>query len=419
MESILSDGYLWAKTIPYTNQPKVHTLELDYNIDSIFNYSEFYHSLSPSEQELYFLPDEFQTGDIVTVNGFVRGVGSCYVVWLHSGLFTNPVFTQKHRRHPQEEYTVGAKRSTTAEVDLDQYPLTDEEWLRLRDLLGSDLAGDDYDAFLQKLSDLLQEKSPDLLEAIKNDGEMTFFSAITSLRFPEDSQAKKKENDEEEDADEEDEEEEEEQEDEEDVKQSFLQEKATNNASSYFFKNAPSAKWPRLIKRKNLQPLAKVSFMQCYLFRHLDEYGYAAPSALSMATTSYMNGLGGDGIARIVDLALLPPPLRQETELGQVLDKILSYLPKKHRGKDYIVDINTEGSNQMVWFSDVEEAGQYYSGDALVTFVKTREMFREHARLMKEELQTFLSQQSDRDLQNLSIEEVDDLLSQLLPVLTN
>eukprot|EP00981_Chlorochromonas_danica_P001948 scaffold403_cov183-Ochromonas_danica.AAC.4 len=72
----------------------------------------------------------------------------------------------------------------------------------------------------------------------------------------------------------------------------------------------------------------------------------------------------------------------------------------------------------MVWLS-VEEAGQYYSGDALVTFVKIREMFREHARLMKEELQTFLSQQSDRDLQNLSIEEVDDLLSQLLPVLTN
>lgn len=184
MVSILSDGYLWAKTIPYTNQPKVHTLELDYNIGDIFNYSEFYHSLSSTEQELYFLPDEFQTGDIVRVNGFVRGVGSCYVVWLHSGLFTNPAFTQKHRRHPEEEYTVGAKRSTTPEVDLDQYPLTDEEWRRLRDLLSSELAGTDYDAFLQQLNDLLQEKSPDLLQAIQTDEDTIFLTTISSLRFP-------------------------------------------------------------------------------------------------------------------------------------------------------------------------------------------------------------------------------------------
>lgn len=201
------------------------------------------------------------------------------------------------------------------------------------------------------------------------------------------------------------------------MKQSFLVDKTTNNASSYFFKNAPSAKWPRLIKRKNLQSLSKIPFMECYLFRHFDEYGYSAPTAFSMATTSYMNGVWEEGIARIVDLALLPPPLRQETELGQVLDKILSCLPEKYREEDYIVDINT-ASDQMLWLS-VEEAGEAFFDNALETFQKTREMFREHARLVKEELQTLLSKQSGRDLQDLSVEEVDDLLSQLLPVLSN
>jgi hypothetical protein len=73
-------------------------------------------------------------------------------------------------------------------------------------------------------------------------------------------------------------------------------------------------------------------FMQLYLFEHLDEYGYTAPPAVSMAPMGYFPD--SEFNYRHIDLMLLPPPLDTQTTFGYVLNNIQNHFPEGFLGTD-------------------------------------------------------------------------------------
>lgn len=174
----VSDGLMWAKTIPFTNQPETHEMGLTFEPGPIFNYSEYYDNLSAEEKALFMAPNELLTGDTVAINAGVRGVGSRYVVWLAADLHHNPV--PKPETHLVGQ-TVGVKRRIEATVDVESFGLTEIQLKELRDFLKADC--DDPGIFESELKAMLKDSAPGLLDQLLNDGDCVAMDAITSLRF--------------------------------------------------------------------------------------------------------------------------------------------------------------------------------------------------------------------------------------------
>lgn len=317
----LSDGMLWAKTIPFTNQSCCHEMDFACKHGAIFNYSEFYDTLSADEKDAYLAPNQLQTGD--TVASTSADTPAQFVVWLHADLFHNPPTIH------QSDAPVGFKRTHSA-LTAHSHGLSEDQLRKLRDLLALEL--DDDATFAMELSHPLKDAAPELLEKLLDADPLVGLAALNTVAFPPDRQLAFETKPD----DEADEQEEgslsDEDEDSDDGDEDDEEEHLVDHASSFFLR-LPVPRYPRQLKRKDLD-MSSLPFMQCYWFRH--ENGVAAPTAVSMAPVGYFPA----HIERTIDLALLPVgPLRQGTTFGKALDKVLQTFPPTER-KEYVVDFD-------------------------------------------------------------------------------
>lgn len=184
--SQLSDGIIWGKTIPFTNLPKQHQLEINFVMPRVFNYSQFFDSLSEEEKNQYISPCDIKTGDVVVANGYVRGVGSRYAVWLHAGLFSNPETKPAHggetiQPDPSKRETVSKNEENG---DPFAFGLPADTLRKVRDLLAAEDI-EDYEAWDSELKATLKD-FPDLYNSINSDGEGRVQSSFASLVFEDD-----------------------------------------------------------------------------------------------------------------------------------------------------------------------------------------------------------------------------------------
>lgn len=201
----VSDGVVWAKTIPFTNGPTSHYLDIDFVMPRIFNYSEYFESLSPGKKAKLVSPDKIQTGDRVMANAYVRGVGTRYAVWLFAGVFSNSEAHRKKEREadggedaeeegevagdvpPQPDDQSGSNRKRErVEIDPYSFGLDENVLMQLQDMLNDDNVVDP-DAWTDSLRNLLKDRNPTLLEALLSDEDGTYTEVFSNLRF--DSQA--------------------------------------------------------------------------------------------------------------------------------------------------------------------------------------------------------------------------------------
>jgi hypothetical protein len=318
-EDQLTDGIIWSRTLVFSNYPSHRNFQLpEFEGGShsmqIINYSQLYNEFvvdNPSSKSNYakslIHPNKIQTGDILQTADY-RGVGSYYAVWLHADVFQNPasLCLQRASKVPRSENPVqDDDESDQPKEDLDQFHLDALTWGKIRDLCTN------YSFTEEKLIPLLQEKCPALLEKLTNETtKYDLQEAIGAMRFQGDpGSCGVGEGVDWDDL----------------PTDELFQDGQTQSAGEYFL-NLPRISFPILKKPSELAAAMKShSFMQLYLFEHLDEMGYDAPPAVSIAPIGYFES---EYKERCVDLALLPPPLDTQTTLGFVLNKIRDNFPE-------------------------------------------------------------------------------------------
>lgn len=164
--------------------------------------------------------------------------------------------------------------------------------------------------------------------------------------------------------------------------ESLLDEYGNTPNASYRFEKLPRKTYPKLVHRKELSKLSTLPFMQLYLFEHLDEYGYAAHTAVSMAPLNYFPGEYED---RHIDLALLPDVLRTGTDFGLGLQRVLDKLPQGRVSADSVALIRFQAEDAIMWMS-AKDAEEYFGLEpsGMPSIEPTRLMFRDHAQKVRE-----------------------------------
>jgi hypothetical protein len=318
-EDQLTDGMVWSRSLVFSNYPSHRNFQLpefEHGRHSmqIINYSQLYNEFvteNPSSKSNYakslIHPNKIQTGDILQTSDY-RGVGSYYAVWLHADVFQNPasLCLQRASKVPRSENPgQDEDESVQHKEDLDQYHLDALTWGRIRDLITN------YTYAEEQLVPLLQEKCPALLEKLTNEAtKYGLQEAIEAMRFQGDpGSCGEGEGVDWDDL----------------PTDELFQDSMTQSAGDYFL-NLPKISFPILKKPSELAAaMNSHPFMQLYLFEHLDEMGYDAPPAVSIAPIGYFES---EYKERCVDLALLPPPLDTQTTLGFVLNKIRDNFPE-------------------------------------------------------------------------------------------
>ena len=404
----LSDGLIWGKSIVFSNYPKHVGVSLPIGYDSenyeeqeeneneeemesphyIIIYSQLYqefvveNSVSRNKFAKSLIPPHLvQTGDILQTGGY-RGVGSYYAVWLSAGLFNNPdslKFEKIRKAQRVEAEAPTATKDEEKEEDIDllaPYALSKETIMALKKAFLK------WDCNENDLRPILESTAPELLAKLPDD---TLRNYILCYRVQGDSGASRGE----------------------EVAWNELlpEDLASQDFEGFvtyeadrFFQGIPDMEFPQLKPRKVLShALRQRPWMELYLFEHVDEMGYAAPTAVSMAPLRYFNS---EYDARFIDLALLPSPLQQNTCCGYVLHNIRDRLPQdgdadNEEGEEgrksktgtssslpTIAFIDFEGEDGIFW-SDIDNCG------STVIFTKpnpmdvTREMFRKHAEAIR------------------------------------
>jgi hypothetical protein len=355
-EDQLTDGIVWSRTLVFSNYPLHHHFQLP-EFESgghsmpIINYSQLYNEFvvdKPSSESNYAAslidPNKIQTGDILQSSDY-RGVGSYYAVWLHADVFQNPasLCSQRANKLARSEKR-GSSRVTEEQSheDLDQYQLDTLTWKKAKQIL-STARGQD------QLVPLLEEKCPALLEHLTTKTmKIRLRTAIRSMKFQGDPGSLRRGNGPDWD----------------NIPGDGLFQDGQTPSASDFFVNLPKIAFPILKKPSELSSaMNSHPFMQLYLFKHLDEMGYNAPPAVSIAPLGYFNSGNKE---RYVDLALLPPPLDIQTTLGFVLNKIQNHFPED--GLDYEDneekddEEEEEGAGEEEEEEDVDEEGDNNDG---------------------------------------------------------
>jgi hypothetical protein len=329
-EDQLTDGLILSRSIVFSSTPTHKMFALpEFRAVShalhVINYSQLYKDFvtdNPKSMSDYASmltpPSKIRTGDVVQ-NGDYRGVGSYYAIWLHADVFQNPSSCCLARAMPLARQQVRgrglppppANEPETPPLDLDQYNLDPETWTRIQGILSTNSFMDEQKA----TKAFLQDKSPDLLEKLTDEAtKFRYWEIIRSMRFQGDPGSSVGN----------------------DVDwdslpgEQLLQDEQTPSASQYFV-NVPPIAFPILKKPSELSSaMNSHPFMQLYLFEHLDEYGYSAPPAVSMAPMDYF--CDSEFNYRQIDLALLPPPLDTQTTFGYVLNNIQNHYPEGFLG---------------------------------------------------------------------------------------
>jgi hypothetical protein len=331
-EDQLTDGLILSRSIVFSSNPTHKMFALPEfravtHALHVINYSQLYNDFvtnNPKSMSDYAdmltSPSKIRTGDIVQ-KGDYRGTGSYYAIWLHADVFQNPSSCCLARAMPLARQQVRGKglppppasEPKAPAIDLDQYKLNSETWARIQGILSTNSFMDEQCA----IKTFLQDKSPELLEKLTNETEkFRYWEIIRSMRFPGDPGSSVGN----------------------DVDwdnlpgEQLLQDGQTPSASDYFV-NVPPIAFPILKKPAELSSaMNSHPFMQLYLFEHLDEYGYTAPPAVSMAPMGYFPD--SEFNYRQIDLMLLPPPLDTQTTFGYVLNNIQNHFPEGFLGGD-------------------------------------------------------------------------------------
>jgi hypothetical protein len=450
-EDQLTDGIIWSRTLVFSNYPshrhfQLHEFEDGGHSMHVINYSQLYNEFvvdNPSSESNYAAslidPNKIQTGDILRAGGY-RGVGSYYAVWLHADVFQNPASLCLQRASKVARSEIRSAPEQPQE-DLDQYQLDTLTWMKVKEI---------YIFDEEQLEQLLLEKCPALLEKLTNETtEKQLRSVIRSTRFPGDpgnyGYGEGVDWD--------------------DLPiHDLFQYGQTRSARKYFL-NLPKVTFPILKKPSELAVAMNAHpFMQLYLFEHLDEMGYNAPPAVSIAPLGYFKSQYKE---RCVDLALLPPPLDTQTTLGFVLNKIRDNFPedgldndendeedddeeedeeedeeddedeeedskkRKNKGnqsatatneeihepadprKKYeLAMIDFEGDGSITWFTAKNSRNYYLDFDPAGEnpFLATRRIFQKHAEEIRKKLRAIRPGSSEA----VSDEELNSVFDQLL-----
>jgi hypothetical protein len=311
-EDQLTDGIIWSRTLVFSNYPSHRRIQLPEfedcgNSMHIINYSQLYNEfvVDNSSSKSSFAtslidPNKIQTGDILQAGDY-RGVGSYYAVWLHADVFRNPASLCLQRASKVARSEIRSAPEQPQE-DLDQYQLDTSTWRKVKEY---------YIFDEEQLEQLLQEKSPALLENLTNEAtEQQLRSVIRSTRFPGDpgnyGYGEGVDWD--------------------DLPIHDLFQNGQTRSARKYFVNLPKITFPILKKPSELSAaMNSHPFMELYLFEHLDEMGYNAPPAVSIAPLGYFKSQYKE---RCVDVTLLPPPLDTQTSLGFALNKIRDNFPE-------------------------------------------------------------------------------------------
>jgi hypothetical protein len=318
-EVVFPNGLIWSKSIVFSSNPTHYEFQLPQLDDEfgmfgrIINYSELYREfvLENESSRVDYTnslidPMKINTGDILQTSDY-RGVGSYYAVWLHADIFHNPssVSLARVSKAPKASGDNRLRTRRAERFNFDQFHLDPPTWRKIQSLLESD----EWPEMSPELHDLLKEESPELLALLKdgNRGSNAIFD-IKRARFegdpggfggdPVDWENLSAEE--------------------------VFNDGQTDNIGDYFCA-LPHMKYPSIRSSGFLsRTIQSRPWMQLYLFSHLDEMGYAAPPAVSMAPIGYFPIEYSD---RHIDLSLLPSPLDEQTTCGYVLNRIRSKFP--------------------------------------------------------------------------------------------
>lgn len=373
---------MWAKSLVFSNHPRHFFCSFlrsshrnSYQAMHIINYSTLYKDLvvenpDAAAQEQFraqlMPPEQLLTGDVLQTTDY-RGVGSYFVVWLCAGSFDNDIALSR------EFLTVdsGPRKSSSEEVvDFNRIdPATLQLWtsgafkripFAERYAAYKTVLGDA--CFEEKLLISFEMRLADL--RLLNDGDE---SSSASSDFDWDALKPYEIDD---------------------------GEGYTREMYRFFEKVAPS-EYPLQKSRAQLLASTRRADMHCILFSHTDEMGYSAPSAFSMARLNYFPTEGQD---RDVDLVLLSePPLNTRTQLGPILLRLQSLLPRRDDPDraNKVADLallDFGGEDAIRWHVAEEEKEE--DGDLMYanrSVLTTRDIFRKHASLMRSHLLSLIN----------------------------
>eukprot|EP01031_Cornospumella_fuschlensis_P025761 gene25761-31112_t len=331
----VDDGRIWAETILLSNQPMHYTVfveELSYLVSrnkSVLNYSQVYSaSTSPSFVDQLVAPIHIRSGDIVQINPGPHGIGAHYAIWLLKDLVHHDLSALDNL--PKCSHASSSKQTCSRlnpPIDPFAWGLSDQELKQLKKVF----CVESYEQRCRELQSMLLSNKQELFQSILNDNNMEYENAVKSLRFKDDFIGKKNEvkddNDHEDDSSND------------DWPLEYLTPYGTTpHASQHFAPPFAPYGFPHLLSRAALQPICHNGIFDLYLFPHIDELGYAAPPAMSIAPYCYFPW---EYSSRHIDLSLLPYPLggaqmnedssseeAQGTVYGRVLTQVISEINK-------------------------------------------------------------------------------------------
>ncbi len=441
----LSDGEVFANTIIYSNQPRhigsfflptytaTRSIESDDEVErddmvlqgpslyhhcQIINYSEIFESFVINNEEtsekviyeqMFLPPDELCTGDIVQTSDY-RGVGSYYVVWLHKDAHHNhPTINSPKQTIPACDEdaakalldgsgNITKKRSGEGVIDgkrfisVYDYGLDDDLIRKIQEIFAKYPHLCRYNQSRASLRDdlypILGTTHSDLLDEICTINNIKIINAITAVKLASPASGINSTD--------------------RDLFSHFNPFEECDEEGNVFNagevidnlkKQSSSFKYPLQRRRDQLaQSVCTHERLSCYLFSHLDEMGYSAPTAVSMARVDQLPQQ--EHYNRDIDLSLLPPPLDKETAFGRALNELRNKIhnsgrefePDEEAGNDTdIVDTNDNKSGFLIRdFAFVDEvcedtiafrskaaAVEYCEGSP--SLLKTREIFQRHS----------------------------------------